>query len=604
MQYVNGSIFQYIYAIGKLQLSKFSIKLPSRDSNPLVRTSRWSALLIIALFAETAAEAQFANPNPRIGVNIDFNQDFTPDWPWVDIFKKSREWTAERITGPTTETLNVDANGWVTSLAPGQFAITTMYTDVGPHYPAGTYVCLYEGAGFIEFLGDATAITYQPGRILVEVTPTFRGKILLRLRSTTPGNHVRNIRLIMPGFEATHATQVFHPGFLERMDPFEVIRFMDWQKTNGSPLANWADRTTIDDAFQTTRDGVALEYMVMLCNQLKSDAWFCMPHMATDNFVQQFATYVRDNLDPDLRVYIEYSNEIWNAFPQGAWMDTQATGFPGPTDFGKRIQFYGTRAIQMFDIWESVFGGTNRIVRVIGSQHANLGVSINTLDFAYNPSGTPGVDQLVSDKTDALATAPYFGFELGFSPEADAILALYNPGNLQPAIDHVMARCEALVDKEITQMGRNQDIATDRGLTHIAYEGGQHLVGVGAFHTNGNLAEVFTAANRDPRMRPLYKRYIEGWRSQTGEELFCAFNLLSTYTRFGSWGLLEWGDVPPGNSPKYVGLLEGFLGDVDFIRSTPASNRYGVLALTIALGMGGAVLLRRQRRRSIRPRSE
>ncbi len=31
--------------------------------------------------------------------------------------------------------------------------------------------------------------------------------------------------------------------------------------------------------------------------------------MADDNYVSQLATLVKDNLDPELKVYVEYSNE-------------------------------------------------------------------------------------------------------------------------------------------------------------------------------------------------------------------------------------------------------------------------------------------------------
>jgi hypothetical protein len=37
-----------------------------------------------------------------------------------------------------------------------------------------------------------------------------------------------------------------------------------------------------------------------------------MPHLANDEYHQQFATYVRDNLRPDVKVYVEWSNEVWH----------------------------------------------------------------------------------------------------------------------------------------------------------------------------------------------------------------------------------------------------------------------------------------------------
>jgi hypothetical protein len=45
--------------------------------------------------------------------------------------------------------------------------------------------------------------------------------------------------------------------------------------------------------------------------------WFCIPHAASDEWVTSFASLLLANLRPDLSVYIEYSNEVWNqGFPQ------------------------------------------------------------------------------------------------------------------------------------------------------------------------------------------------------------------------------------------------------------------------------------------------
>ncbi|MGC8713809.1 MAG: hypothetical protein ACP5RH_15575, partial [Leptodesmis sp.] len=102
-------------------------------------------------------------------------------------------------------------------------------------------------------------------------------------------------------------THPFHPLFLDRLSQFNTLRFMDWGATNNSPLVNWADRTTINSATQASNQGVALEYMIQLANTLKINPWFNIPAEASDDYVRQFATMVRDQLDPSLRVYIEYS---------------------------------------------------------------------------------------------------------------------------------------------------------------------------------------------------------------------------------------------------------------------------------------------------------
>ena len=44
--------------------------------------------------------------------------------------------------------------------------------------------------------------------------------------------------------------------FRQRLEPFSVIRFMDWQRTNNSKLVKWSQRARPDDARYTTAAGV------------------------------------------------------------------------------------------------------------------------------------------------------------------------------------------------------------------------------------------------------------------------------------------------------------------------------------------------------------
>lgn len=63
--------------------------------------------------------------------------------------------------------------------------------------------------------------------------------------------------------------------------------------------------------------GVALEYIISLCNELDAAPWINVPHLADDDYVTKLATMLRDKLRPDVKVYVEHSNEAWNAaFPQ------------------------------------------------------------------------------------------------------------------------------------------------------------------------------------------------------------------------------------------------------------------------------------------------
>ena len=89
----------------------------------------------------------------------------------------------------------------------------------------------------------------------------------------------------------------------------------------------------------------------------------------------------------------------------------------------------------------------------------------------------------------------------------------------------------------------------------LAYEGGQHLVGVGAAQNNQTLTNLFVAANRDLGMRQLYYNDLDGWFNEGGQ-LFMLYRLTGTHGRYGSFGLLEWQTQPKSLAPKWLGTMD------------------------------------------------
>lgn len=81
--------------------------------------------------------------------------------------------------------------------------------------------------------------------------------------------------------------------------------------THRSEIVRWEDRPTLA-TWSWTERGIPVEILVDLCNRLKSNPWFCMPHRADDDFVRNFARVVRERLVPALKVYVEYSSDVWD----------------------------------------------------------------------------------------------------------------------------------------------------------------------------------------------------------------------------------------------------------------------------------------------------
>jgi len=373
-----------------------------------------SLLAAPAVGKEPRATKSPPKPVPRLGMNLSGPADWNTELAFVDVFRMSRPWVSQRKgsrwgQGPA---LDLDEHGWVKRLETGCWAETPLCTIPNGHYPAGDYTVLYEGEGKLDVWNAATVVSREPGRMVIRVDPA-RGGFFLRLMATNPANYVRNIRVIMPGFEKTYRQEPFHPVFLKRWQGVACLRFMDWMHTNGSKIRTWSERPKPEDATFSAK-GVALEVMIDLANRLKADPWFCIPHLADDEFVRNFAQMVRERLDPDRKVYIEYSNEVWNGqFPQSRYAGEEGMklGF-GQKPWEAAWCYTAYRSVQIFTIWQRVFGGTGRLVRVLPSQAANPYVSERVLEFRdafrqadalaiapyiscnVSPRGTPGIDKV------------------------------------------------------------------------------------------------------------------------------------------------------------------------------------------------------------------
>ncbi|MFL5330534.1 MAG: hypothetical protein ACJ8C4_16655 [Gemmataceae bacterium] len=463
-------------------------------------------------------------PHPELGINLTGIVDWSTELPFTDAFKTSRPWLE---SGPGPFTYDDRGNPL---LRRGQVVDTMMLRGLNGHYPSGVYVATYEGSGQIDVrFGDVIdVVKQQPGRIEFRVRPADEG-IMIRVLASSPRDPIRNVRVWLPGFEGQKG--IFHPTFLDRLKPFSVVRFMDWQHTNGSTVFTWSQRAKLDDARWSTEVGAPIETMCELANAAHVHPWFCIPHGADDDFIRNLATLIKEKLDPSLKVYLEYSNEVWN------WSFAQTTY---ASDRGKKLhlgapdhlRFYAKRSIEAFDIFGEVFGSNDRLVRILSGQFANPSDSDAVLKYhdAYRHA-------------DALAVGAYFGYDIGLSKNLDAMLKL-SPERI---IDKLAQEIDGSYRDNLR---RQKKIAQKYGLQLMTYEGGQHLVGVGEAQGNDQLTRLFIETNRHPRMTELYQKQLNYWVNEGGST-FTAFSFVGQPSKFGSWGILEFQDQPEEQAPKY-----------------------------------------------------
>ena len=452
----------------------------------------------------------------------------------------SRPWTSQKQDEPWGRgpKLALDENGWVQKLDKDCWAESPLCTIPEGHYPSGEYTVLYDGKGKLDVWNAAEIISQSPGKMVVRIDSS-KGGFHLKLLETDSEDYIRNIRVIMPGFLDTYKDNPWRPAFLNRWKGVACLRFMDFMSTNGSKIAFWSQRPNLDDATFSSK-GIALELLIDLSNRLKADPWFCIPHLADDQYVRNFAEMVKRLLDPNLKIYIEYSNETWNGmFPQSKYAGEQGQklGFAEkPWEAAWRYTAY--RSVQIFKIFEQVFGGNDRLVRILPSQAANPYVSERVVEF-----------QDAYKNADALAIAPYISFNIspGGKPAAEDVA--------QWSVDQVLDYIEnKALPESIRWIQGNKEIADKYNLKLMTYEGGQHMVGVGGGENNEKLTALLHKVNAHPRLAEVYRKYYQAWE-QNGGDLFCYFSSVSKWSKWGSWGLLQYYDDDPEESPKFTATM-------------------------------------------------
>jgi len=94
------------------------------------------------------------------------------------------------------------------------------------------------------------------------------------------------------------------------------------------------------------------------------------------------------------------------------------------------------------------------------------------------------------------------------------------------------------------------------------------MVGVAGGENNEVMNRLFYAANANPRMGDLYRDYLNAWTA-AGGDLLCNFSSVGKWSKWGSWGLLQYADEPAAQSPKYRATMEW----AKRCGMTPGSNR-------------------------------
>jgi len=284
----------------------------------------------------------------------------------------------------------------------------------------------------------------------------------------------------------------FDETFLSELSLFESIRFHQFHRVSFSNEVEWTDRTPPDH--EIPLEGwhevkMPYEWEIRLANELGVDYWVNAPALATDEYFQRLAELVHRELDPELSVYVEWSNEVWNpAYGEGApWDDvpgyngqytvagdrggTMGLATSTGTEDEARAKYYVYRSVRLWSAFLDAFEDDERVIEVLATVNDDEffwdgGFQLEALsDPAINPLGL---------SPDILSLAAYVGVDDdGAAPDLfDGRL----PGDIPPLIEgYELAR--AALDAAGLQATRLN-----------AYEGGHFIT------RNADVAA------RDPRM--------------------------------------------------------------------------------------------------------
>lgn len=488
-----------------------------------VEVLRAATLLSLAsACGEEGSGAPVAKPN--IGVNLNTIAYWDGSRPFENLIYGS-DWQMEGPAGAQEVTpSDRDSEGWVKSLPSGYRANRALSV------PASTtqVICRWQG-------NDHNSMQVRSDGVTSNVVRTAGiNELRFDYRSSYPNspqaaalsfavdasNYVRNLNC---GDASGRGGEGFAHTLVDALRGFGVIRFMKWQSAveANRPVA-WATRNKPGAGSYFMNDGVPVETMVALANEVGADPWFTMPWNADEDYIANFAKFVHDNLRSGRKVYVETSNEVWNGgYP--VMHQAQAEGVAEGLDashgvYGQAMYRYAEKTQQVMRIWSKVFAGQeNRLVRVISAQNVSPFWSEKMLGYGHT-----------ADHVDALAAAPYWAFM-----DTD-----YSGQSLDEIMDKVLP---AQIGETLNWAAKQKAIARKYNKRFIAYEGGQHV-----WLTKN--PPLVAQIERDARMSGLYTTYIEGWNSRIGDTL-TLFALTGQPGNAG-FGLIEYAGQPIDAAPK------------------------------------------------------
>ena len=505
----------------------------------------------------------------NIGMNLSRVSYWGTEEPFIDRFHTAGTWVAKDASGhDVSSRLALNADGDPTNLTGVSSLFAMVGVDPKSAAPTDQYVLTYDGSAGRISLGNAHVVSQTAGKVVFDYTGGDTSpSVSVTFVQPNASDPIHDVHVVRADQQALFASgEMFNPDFVAKVSQWGVVRFMDWENTNASAAVTWSGRPTLDAgswAGSTNHQGVPLEAMVKLANEAHVDMWYNVPTKADNSYVTNALTYIRDHLDPSLKVHIEYSNEVWNgSFAANGYAQSKANALWGhgtTVAHGANV-YYGYRSAQIADIAHHVFTGTHagQAIDVLAGQASWSGPVPYMLD---------GVTKAALGSAASLfqeyAIAPYFGGSLSHagSKAADKATVLQWAHSGAAGVDAAFHELQyggalstnlslAAVHNWFTSAAAATQSA---GLKLVAYEGGASLdTSEYSAADRPTVQAFFGKVINDPRMGDLYSKVIADFKAAGGTE-FLAFNDVGGNGTSGYWGALD--SIYESHSPRYDALL-------------------------------------------------
>jgi len=505
----------------------------------------------------------------NIGMNLSAVSYWGTEEPFIDRFHTAGVWVAKDASGHNvSSTLALDGDGDPTRLTGVSSLAVAVGVDPKSAAPTDQYVLTYDGTAGQVSIGNAHVISQTAGKVVFDYAGgDVKPGVVVTFSQLNAGDPIHDVHLVRADQQALFGSgEVFNPDFVAKVSQWGVVRFMDWENTNALTAMTWSGRPTLAAgswAGSTNHQGVPLEAMVKLANEAHVDMWYNVPTKADNSYVTNALTYIRDHLDPSLKVHIEYSNEVWNAgFAANGYAQSKANalwGNGGTVAHGANI-YYGYRSAQIADLAHHVFTGTHagQAVDVLAGQASWSGTVPYMLDGVAK-AGLGTAAGLFKD----YAIAPYFGGELGHagSKAADKMIVLQWANSGSAGVDaafHELQYGGSLSTNLSLAAAHNwftsaAAAAQSAGLKLVAYEGGASLItSEYSAADRATVQDFFGKLMNDPRMGDLYSKLIADFKAAGGSD-FLAYNDVGGNGIYGYWGALD--SIYQSHSARYDALL-------------------------------------------------